>query len=151
MRLHGGGSERRRYVAMRIVDTNSERRTRTVFADVDGAGSALAELLADADVRIADTLESAFDSDSEVLVLYLGVRRSNRLSAETVAALRARKLIVTGDGADWLCRELDLEIGGGMMSWVEPLEVLVNDLFRREEPERAIEPLSNPRNETASP
>ena len=89
-----------------------QRGARTVFSDVEGVAAALADLLDDANVSVAESLESAFDSDSEVLVLYLEAGRSDRLSKERVAALRARKLIVTGSGASWLCAALDLEIGG---------------------------------------
>lgn len=121
-----------------------ERRTRTVFADVESVGPALAALLDDANVSVADTLESAFDSDSEVLVLYLDVRRSDRLPAARVAALRARKLVVTGPGANWLCAMLDLEIGGGMGSEVQPIEVLDTRLLEGQRPDRPIEPLLRP-------
>lgn len=54
-----------------LLKRHVERRTRTVFADVESVGRALADLLDDANVSVADTLESALDSDSEVLVLYL--------------------------------------------------------------------------------
>ena len=121
-----------------------ERRTRTVFADVEGIGPALADLLDDANVSVAYTLESAFDSDSEVLVLYLDARRSDRLPVARVAALRARKLVVTGPGANWLCAMLDLEIGGGMRSEVQPIEVLDTRLLEGYRPDRPIEPLSRP-------
>ena len=121
-----------------------ERRTRTVFADVEGAGPVLADLLGDANVSIADTLESALDSASEVLVLYLGASRSDRLPAGRVSALQNRKLVVTGDGADWLCRELDLEVGGGMSSTVKALTVFETTLLDREWRGRSIEPLVRP-------
>ena len=127
-----------------VLKRSVERRTRTVFADVEGVGTALADLLGAASVSVADTLESAFDSDAEVLVLYLDARRSDRLPAATVAALRNRKLVLTGSGADWLCGVLDLEIGGGMGSEVQPLEVVDNVLLAGEWTQRSIEPLLHP-------
>lgn len=127
-----------------VLKRHVERRTRTVFADVEGVGPALADLLGDANVTIAETLESSFDSDSEVLVLYLDVRRSDRLSADRVASLRGRKLVVTGDGANWLCRELDLEIGGGMLIWTQPLLVADTGLLAGERGDYSIEPLERP-------
>lgn len=127
-----------------VLKRHVERRTRTVFADVEDVGPALADLFDDANVSVADTLESAFDSDSEVLVLYLDVRRSDRLSAARVAALRARKLVVTGPGAHWLCGMLDLEIGGGMRSEVEPIEVVDTGMLGGYRPDRSIKPLLRP-------
>ena len=121
-----------------------QRGTRTVFSDVEGVAAALADLLDDANVSVAESLESAFDSDSEVLVLYLDVGRSDRLSKERVAALRARKLIVTGSGASWLCAALDLEIGGGMGTWIQPLEVAETGLLAGERGDYSIEPLERP-------
>ncbi|MDE0193284.1 MAG: hypothetical protein OXQ90_18170 [Gammaproteobacteria bacterium] len=127
-----------------VLKRHVERRTRTVFADVEGVGPALADLLDDANASVADTLESAFDSDSEVLVLYLDARRSDRLPAARVAALRARKLVVTGSGANWLCRMLDLEIGGGMVSEVQPIEVVDNGVLKGHQLDPVIEPLLRP-------
>ena len=127
-----------------ILKRHVERRTRTVFADVEGVGPALADLLDDANVSVADSLESAFDSDSEVLVLYLDARRTDRLPAAKVAALRARKLVVTGPGANWLCRMVDLEIGGGMVSEVQPIKVVDSGVLKGQRPDRLIEPLLRP-------
>ena len=127
-----------------VLKRHVERRTRTVFADVEGVGPALADLLDDANVSVADTLESAFDSDSEVLVLYLDARRSDRLPPARVAALRARKLVVTGSGANWLCRMLDLEIGGGMVSEVQPIVGVDTGVLEGRRPVRTIEPLVRP-------
>ena len=127
-----------------VLKRHVERRTRTVFADVEGVGPALADLLDDANVSVADSLESALDSDSEVLVLYLDGRRSDRLPATTVAALRARKLVVTGPSAHWLCIMLDLEIGGGMRSEVQPIEVVDTRMLEGQRPDRLIEPLLCP-------
>lgn len=121
-----------------------QRGTRTVFSDVEGVAAALANLLDDANVSVAESLESAFDSDSEVLVLYLDVGRSDRLSKERVAALRARKMIVTGSGANWLCAALDLEIGGGNGTWIQPLEVAETGLLAGERGDYSIEPLERP-------
>lgn len=98
-----------------------QRLTRTVFADTDGTGAALAEILGGAD--IAESLEAAIESASEVLVLSLDERRRIGLSAEQIDRLRARKLMVTGNNADIMCRELDLDIGGGMVSGVEAVNV----------------------------
>lgn len=126
-----------------VLKRHVERRTRTVFADVDGVGPALADLLGDANVSIAETLESAFDSDSEVLVLYLDAGRSDRLSKERVAALQNRKLVVTGSGAT-LCAALDLEIGGGMATWIQPLTASDTGLLAGERGDYLIEPLERP-------
>ena len=127
-----------------VLKRQVERRTRTVFADVEGVGPALVDLLGDANVTIAETLESAFDSDSEVLVLYLDAHRSDRLAKERVAALRNRKLVVTGSGATWLCGALDLEIGGGMSSRTQPIEVVDNGLLADERGRGSIEPRLRP-------
>ena len=121
-----------------------QRGTRTVFSDVEGVAAALADLLDDANASVAESLESAFDSDGEVLVLYLDAGRSDRLSKERVAALRGRKMIVTGSGASWLCAALDLEIGGGMGTWTQPLEVAETGLLAGERGDYSIEPLERP-------
>lgn len=97
-------------------------RTRTVFADADGVAGALAEILGGAD--IAATLEAAIESASDMLVLSLDERRQLGLSTEQIDRLRARKLLVTGNNAGSMCRELDLDIGGGMLSEVAAVDVL---------------------------
>ena len=121
-----------------------ERQTRTVFADGAGVARALAETLGDTNITIADSLEDALASDSEVLVLGLAERRQ-QLSPAKVEALRARKLVVTGTGADALCRELDLDIGGGMASDVQPIRLSGSALLGTDVGAAAlIEPLTSP-------
>lgn len=63
-----------------------QRLTRTVFADTDGTAATLAEVLGGAD--IAETLETAIESASEVLVLSLDERRQLVLSTEQIHRLR---------------------------------------------------------------
>ena len=92
-----------------------QRRTRTVYSDVDGAAQAIAQLLGDANVTVAQTIEEALDSASEVLVLDLH-RRLDRLEPDRLAKLKYRKLVLLGPDADWLCRGLELEIGDGYVT-----------------------------------
>lgn len=118
--------------------------TRTVFADAEGVAAELAQLLGDANVTIAESFESAIASDSEVLVLYLGGRSPDRLSAETVASLRTRKLVVMGAHASSLCIELELVIGGGNVIPAEPLRVLGGRLLGDGASADSIEPYAAP-------
>ncbi|MCY3811570.1 MAG: hypothetical protein OXH15_07245 [Gammaproteobacteria bacterium] len=118
-----------------------QRLRRTVFADTDGTGEALAGILGGAEV--AETLEAAIESASEVLVLSLDERRQLALSPAQIERLRARKLLVTGHDADIVCRELDLDIGGGMLSGVVAVNVLDPALRLAGDPAaEPIEPLT---------
>ena len=120
-----------------------QRHTRTVFADTEGTGEALAEILGGANVTVAATLEEALASHSEVLVLCVDERRQLELSPAQVDDLRARKVLATGDKADLLCGELDLDIGGGMLSGVEAVDILDSALLPPgEDAEKSMEPLA---------
>ena len=124
-----------------VLKRHVQRRTRTVFADTARTGAALAEILGGADM--AESLETAIESASEVLVLSLDQRRELALSPAQIERLRARKLLVTGDNADILCRELDLDLSGGMLSGVEPVKVLDAALLPAgEDAGQPIEPLA---------
>ena len=119
------------------------RLTRTVFADTGGTSAALAGILGGTNVTVAETLEAALASEAEVLVLSVDERRQLELSAAQVEALRARKVLVTGGNADRVCRELDLDIGGGMVSGVEAVNVLDAALLPRgEHADRSMELLA---------
>ena len=118
------------------------RRRKTVFADTDSIGAVVAEILGGAQVTVAQTLDEALESDAEVLVLSVDELRSYGLSPAQIQGLRSRKLLVTGENADQLCRELDLDIGGGMAWDMERLVVLDTALLPLEEDAcRRIEPL----------
>ena len=106
-----------------------ERQTRTVFSDAEGAAEVFAELLGDANVTIAASFEEALESTSEVVLLDLHVRRDKPFPESRHDELRARKLVVTGPWANELCRELDLEIGGGNVIEGQPLRVLDSTLL----------------------
>ena len=126
----------------RVRRQSDPRWRRTVFADTDKIGAVVAEVLGGAQVTIAQTLDEALESDAEVLVLSVDERRSYGLSPARIQDLRSRKLLVTGENADQLCRELDLDIGGGMASDVEPLAVLDTALLSLgEDAGRRMEPL----------
>ena len=119
------------------------RLTRAVFADTAGTSAALAEILGGTNVTVAETLEAALASEAEVLVLSVDERRQLELSAARVEALRARKVLVTGGNADLVCRELDLDIGGGMVSGVEAINILDAALLPRgERVDKSMEPLA---------
>ena len=119
------------------------RLTRTVFADTGGTSAALAGILGGTNVTVAETLEAALASEAEVLVLSVDERRQLELSAAQVEALRARKVLVTGGNADLVCRELDLDIGGGMVSGVEAVNILDAALLPRgEHADKSMEPLA---------
>ena len=123
-------------------ERNRQRLTRTVFADTDGTGAALAEILGGANVTVAATLEEALASEADVLVLCVDEWRQLELSPAQVDDLRARKVLATGDNADLLCRELDLDIGGGMLSGVEAVNILDAALLPPgEDAEKSTEPL----------
>ena len=106
-----------------------QRQTRTVFSDAEGAAQAFGELLGDSNVTVVESFEEALESTDEVLVLDLHVRRDKPLPELKRDELRARKLVVTGPWADELCRELDLEIGGGNRIAGQPLRVLDSALL----------------------
>lgn len=92
-----------------------------MYADSEGVGEALAGVLSGVTVTVAESLASALECDSEVLVLELEERREGRLNSATVTRLQGRKMVVTGTGANWLCRELDLDIGGWMVGSAQSL------------------------------
>ena len=98
-----------------VLKQHIQRRMRTVYSDVDGVAVAIAQLLGDASVTVAQTIEDALDSASEVLVLDLH-RRLDHLEPERLAKLKYRKLVLLGPEADWLCRGLELEIGDGYVT-----------------------------------
>ena len=107
-----------------VLRRHVQRQTRTVFSDAEGAAEVFAELLGDANVTIAESFEEALEASSEVLLLDLHVHRDKPFPKSRCDELRARKLVVTGPWADGLCRELDLEIGGGNITDGQPLRVL---------------------------
>ena len=124
-------------------ERDRQRFTRTVFADTDGTGEALAEILGGTSVTVAATLEEALASEAEVLVLCVDERRQLELSPAQVDDLRARKVLVTGDNADLLCRELELDIGGGVISGVEAVNILDAALLPRgPDAGKSMEPLA---------
>ena len=112
-----------------VLKRHVEGQTRTVFSDVEGAAEVFAELLGDANVTIVESFEEALESTSEVVLLDLHVRRDKPFPESRHDELRARKLVVTGPWASELCRELDLEIGGGNVIEGEPLRVLDSTLL----------------------
>ena len=107
-----------------ILKRHVQRQTRTVFSDAEGGAQVLSEILGDANVTIAESLAEALESTSEVVLLDLHVRRDKPFPESRRDEFRARKLIVTGPWADELCRELDLEIGGGNIIEARPLRIL---------------------------
>ena len=107
-----------------VLKRHIQRQTRTVFSDAEGGAQVFAELLGDANVTIVESFEDALESSSEVVVLDLHIRRDKPFQESRHDELRARKLIVTGPWADELCRELDLEIGGGNIIEGRPLRIL---------------------------
>ncbi|MCE2425988.1 MAG: hypothetical protein J4F45_12970 [Pseudomonadales bacterium] len=134
------------YSSWPVLKRHLHRQTRTVFSDAEGVARALAELLDDAKVTIAETLEEAFDASSEVLVLDLHVWR-DELEESRRMELRARKLVVTGRRPDWLCRELGFEIGGGNVINGAPLRLLDSALLGPAETSKdstLIEPFAEP-------
>ena len=119
-----------------------------MYADGEGVGEALAELLGGDNVAVAETLDSAFASDSEVIVLALEGWREERLAPATAVALQRRKLVVTGTGAIWLIGELDLDIGDGMSGDARPLRTAASWLAD-EAGEVPFEALARPQAEHA--
>ncbi|MCY3811571.1 MAG: hypothetical protein OXH15_07250 [Gammaproteobacteria bacterium] len=111
-----------------VLKRHVQRQTRTVFSDAEGAAQTFAEML-DGNVTIAESFEEALESKSEVLVLDLHVRRDKPFPEAKGDELRARKLVLTGPWADELCRELDLEIGGGVRVPDEPIRVVDSALL----------------------
>lgn len=128
-----------------VLKRHVQRQTRTVFSDAEGAAQVFAKMLDDGNVAIAESFEEALDSTSEVLVLDLHVQRDKPFPESRRGELRARKLVVTGPWADEICRELDLEIGGGNAIPGRPLRVLDGKLLGLENAglvENAIEPFA---------
>ena len=112
-----------------VLKRQVQRQTRTVFSDAEGAAEVFAELLDDGNVTIAESFEEALESTSEVLVLDLHARRDETFPEAQRDELRARKLVLSGPGADGLCRELDLEIGGNNAIEGQPLRVVDSALL----------------------
>ncbi len=130
-----------------VLKRHVEGQTRTVFSDAEGAAEVFAELLGDANVTIAESFEKALESTSEVVLLDLHIRRDKPFQESRHDELRARKLVVTGPWASELCRELDLEIGGGNVIEGEPLRVLDSPLLGgawSASGENSIEPFAEP-------
>ena len=122
-----------------------QRRTRTVFADDPERAEALATLLGGANVSIAETLEEAFGSTAEVLVLDLGRAPERKaLAAAQVAALRARKIVVMNRDAYWFYAELDLEPMGGNTQPLAPIRVVDCDLLGPALRPATVQPLADP-------
>ncbi len=124
-----------------------QRQTRTVFSDAESAAQAFGELLGESNVTVVESFEEALESTDEVLVLDLHVRRNKPLPESKRDELKARKLVVTGPWADELCRELDLEIGGGNRIAGQPLRVLDSALLGptgSASGENSIEPFAEP-------
>lgn len=111
-----------------VLKRHVQRQTRTVFSDAEGAAQGFAEML-DGNVTIAESFEEALESTSEVLVLDLHARRDKPFPESSVDELRARKLVLTGPWANEMCRELDLEIGGGIRIPGEPIRVVDSALL----------------------
>ena len=111
-----------------VLKRHVQHQTRTVFSDAEGAAQVFAEVL-DGNVTIAKSFEEALESTSEVLVLDLHARRDKPFPESNVDELRARKLVLTGPWANEMCRELDLEIGGGIRIPDEPIRVVDSALL----------------------
>ena len=109
--------------------------TFSIFSDTDSAGwaDALAALLREGGpgrVDIADSLDAAFDGDTDVLILNLDPRRDRTISADRVEALKRRRIIAMAPGADWLCAQLDeIEFRGGNITNDMTMLVVDSDLL----------------------
>lgn len=122
----------------------------TIFSDANSPGWAegFAELLREGStgrVDIVDSLDEALDGDADVLILNLGRRDDEKLSAERIASLGKRRVIAMAPGVDWLCRQLDdLEVHGGMVSHDLPMVVVDSDLLGEGSPKVPINPFAQP-------
>ena len=124
--------------------------TFTVFSDskIPAWAEDFAALLREgsaAEVDIADNLDAALDGDADVLILDLGRRVDERLSAERIESLARRRIVAMAPGADWLCEQIDdLEVHGGMVSHDFPMVVVDSDLLGERSPKVPIKPFAKP-------
>ena len=123
--------------------------TFTIFSDANSPGWAegFAELLREAssvEVEIADSLDSAIEGDSDVLILNLGRRDDEKLSPERIATLARRRIVGMAPGADWLCDQLDeLEVHGGMIAQANlPMLLVDSDLLGDRSTNEPIKPFA---------
>ena len=130
----------------------------TIFADANSPGWAegFAALLRDGtavEVDIADSLDSAIDGDSDVLILNLGRRDDEKLSPERIATLARRRVVGMAPGVDWLCDQLDeLEVHGGMIAQANlPMLLVDSDLLGERSTNEPIKPFAKPQQRTENP
>ena len=125
--------------------------TFTIFSDANSPGWAegFAELLREApsvEVEIADSLDSAIEGDSDVLILNLGRRDDEKLSPDRIATLARRRIVGMAPGVDWLCDQLDeLEVHGGMIAQANlPMLLVDSDLLGDRSTNEPIKPFAKP-------
>lgn len=134
--------------------------TFTIFSDANSPGWAegMAELLREGStggVEIEDSLDEALDGDADVLILNLGQRDDEKLSAERIASLGRRRIIAMAPGADWLCAQLDeIEFRGSNVAADMSMRVVDSDLLGKpvaEDPMRAFKEIQNVPSEEWTP
>ena len=132
--------------------------TFTIFSDANSPGWAegFAELLREAssvEVEIADSLDSATEGDSDVLILNLGRRNDEKLSPDQIATLARRRIVGMAPGVDWLCDQLDeLEVHGGMITQANlPMLLVDSDLLGDRSTNEPIKPFAKPQQRTEDP
>ena len=132
----------------------------TIFSDakIPGWAEGFAELLREGwtgRVDIVDSLDEALDGDAEVLILNLGRRDDEKLSAERIASLGRRRIIAMAPGADWLCAQLDeIEFRGSNVTADMSMRVVDSDLLGKpvaEDPMRAFKEIQNTPSEEWTP
>lgn len=132
--------------------------TFTIFSDANSPGWAegFATLLRErraVEVEIADSLDSAIDGDSDVLILNLGRRTDEKLSPDRIATLARRRIVGMAPGVDWLCDQLDeLEVHGGMITQANlPMLLVDSDLLGERSTNEPIKPFAKPQQRTEDP
>ena len=132
----------------------------TIFSDANSPGWAegFAELLREgstARVEIVDSLDEALDGDAGVLILNLGRRDDEKLSAERIASLGRRRVIALAPGVDWLCAQLDeIEFRGSNVTADMTMRVVDSDLMGNawvKEPIRPFKEIQNAPSEEWTP
>ena len=102
-----------------------------------------------------DSLDEALDGDADVLILNLGQRDDQKLSAERIASLGRRRVIAMAPGADWLCAQLDeIEFRGSNVTADMSMRVVDSDLLGKpvaEDSMRAFKEIQNVPSEEWTP
>ena len=120
--------------------------TFAIFSDskLPGWAEGFATLLREgpaARVNIAGSLDEAFDGDSDVLVLDLGLRRDEKLPPQRIASLGRRRIIAMAPGADWLCAQLDdIEFKGSNVTGDLPMLVVDSVLLGKRGADEPMRP-----------